>query len=270
VASRSKVTLGKLAKDWGNPPVANITRKMIEAWRTELQGRKGRGGAESMSDASINSYLLRLKGFLSWLVKEKYLREHPMAGIRLSRVKKTRREKFCTFEQRELLLKDPPSAEIDLILHLGFFGALRFGEMLAMPPSWLSPKEGGLMLSIQETPYWKPKDQEVRTIEVHPRLAACLAKHNMSKPFVLAPYRKIWRQPPKYRFNPKKAFKSYVTSLGLGWVTYHTLRHTCATHLAMKGAEMNEIAHFLGDSLRVTEETYIGLSPVSRTKIGEI
>jgi integrase len=267
--SIAEITLGKLAKDWGNPKVSTITRKKIEEWRAELQGRDGYGG-EKMSEASIGSYLRRLSGFLSWLVKEKHLREHPMAEIRLGRVKKTRREKFCTFEQRELLLKDPPTLEIEQILYMGFFAGLRFGEMLAMPPGWLTPKAKGLILTVQETSYWKPKDKECRSIEVHPRLAACFARHDLTGPFVLAPKKKIWRDAPKYRYNPKKAFKAYVASLGMPWVTYHTLRHSFATHLAMKGAEMIEIAHALGDSLRVVEETYIGLSPLSRGKIRSI
>ncbi len=268
----ARITLGKLAKDWGNPKVSMITRKKVEEWRSELQARSGRGGAEKMSDASVNSYLLRLKGFLSWLVKENYLREHPMEGIVLGRVKKTRRERFCTFKERELLLENPPSDEIDWILHIGFFSGLRFGEMLAMGESWITPKEGGLILTVQETPFWKPKDKECRSIEVHPRLKACLEKYGYKGKgtFLLAPRKSKWPKPPKYRYNPKKAFKTYCESKGLGWVSYHTLRHTFASHLAMKGAEMVEIADALGDSLRVTEETYIGLSAITRTKIGAI
>ena len=127
-----------------------------------------------------------------------------------------------------------------------------------------------MILTVQETALWKPKDKEVRSIEVHPRLQTKLANQDMTKQFVLAPFKEVWRKAPAYRYNPKKSFKAYVTKLGLPWVTYHTLRHTFATHLAMKGAEMIEIAHALGDSLRVVEETYIGLSPVSRTKIAAI
>lgn len=231
------VTLGRLARDWNNPKVSAITTKMIKDWKLELQARKGRGDAEKMSDASIHSYLLRLKGFLSWLVNTNKLRVHPMEGMRFGRVKKTRREKFCTVQERERLLNRPPNAEIDFILHVGFFAGLRFGEILAMGESWLSPKEGGLILTVQETPFWKPKDKECRSIEVHPRLEEFLNRYGYKGKgmYLLAPYKDEWRKPPKYRYNPKKVFNRYCKEKDLEWVTYHTLRHTFASHLAMKG-----------------------------------
>jgi integrase len=259
----TRKTLKKLAKEWGDPKVSAISKKMVQDWRAELKERPGLV-AEKMSEASIGSYLRRLSGFLSWLVKRNDLREHPMKDIRLGRVKKTKREKFCTFEERETLLENPTCAEYDLILHLGFFAGLRFGEMLAMEPGWLTPKEGGWILTVQETAVWKPKDKECRSIEVHPRLQRCLDLRGSKEGFVLAPYKSEWREAPKYRYNPKKGFRNYVEGKGLRWVTYHTLRHSFATHLAMKGVPLVVIAGLLGDSLRVTEETYVGLAPGSQ------
>lgn len=261
--------LGRLARDWGNPRVTDITRKRVEQWRSELQSRPGLVG-KTMSEASIGSYLRRLSGFLSWLVREKHLRQHPMDGIRLGKVRKTRRERFCTVEERELLLATPPNIDVAWILHLGFFAGLRFGEMLAMQESWWTPKDDGWVLTVQETPFWKPKDKECRTIEVHPRLAAFVKTHGLSKPFVVAPHAKKWKNPPAERFNPKKSFKGHAARVGLGWVSYHTLRHSFATHLAAKGATIVEIAQILGDSLRVTEDTYIGYAPVSRSVLSEV
>ncbi len=190
--------LEALAREWGNPRVSAIDRKKVEQWRSALQARAGRGGSpgdeRKMSDASIVSYLRRLSGFLSWLVRERHLRSHPMEGIKLGQVRKTRRERFCTVEERELLLADPPSEEVNWILHLGFFAGLRFGEMLAMQASWWTPREGGgWVLTVQETPFWKPKDKECRTIEVHPRLAEFANTHGLRKPFVVAPTRRSGR-----------------------------------------------------------------------------
>lgn len=263
----TRQTLTKLANDWGNPKVAAITRQKVDAWRAALQERKGLVG-EKMSDASVGSYLRRLRGFLSWLVKNGHLRQHPMAGIRLGRVKKTRREQWCTVEQRELLLSDPPSVEIDLILHLGFFAGLRFGEMVAMEWSWLVEKSTGWVLSVTPGAVWQPKDKEIRAVEVHPRLLEALREAGWkTKGYVLAPKKRVWKALPAYRFNPKKGFASYVRKRGLPWVTYHTLRHSFATHLASSGAPMIEVAQALGDSLRVTEQNYIGVCPMVRSRI---
>jgi integrase len=277
--------LGPLARDWGNPRVADITRKKVEQWRAELQLRPGiaaQTGRLVMSEASINSYLRRLHAFLSWCVAERYLRANPMDGIRLGRVRKTRRERFCTVEDRERLLAHYPDCgrqgwencqesneAVAWILHLGFFAGLRFGEMLSMQASWWTRKGDGWLLTVQETPFWKPKDKECRTIEVHPRLAEFVKTHGLSKPFVVAPHKTVYPTPPRERYNPKAAFKSHVRSVGLGWVSYHTLRHSFATHLAAKGATIVEIAAMLGDSLRVTEQNYIGYAQ-SRSVLADI
>jgi integrase len=267
----SRKVLERLARDWGNPRVAAIDRKKVEQWRSAMQVRQGNCGRPQMSDASIIAYLWRLSGFLTWLVKERHLRTHPMKEMRIGQNKKTKRERFCTVDERERLLSNPPSDELNWILHLGFFAGLRFGEMLAMQASWWTPREGGgWVLTVQQTPFWKPKDKECRDIEVHPRLRAFVEAHGLAEPFVLAPEKQVWKEAPDYRWNPKRSFHRHAASVGLGWVTYHTLRHSFATHLAGRGARMIEIAQMLGDSLRVTEETYIAYSPVSRSVLAEV
>lgn len=269
-AFEAKRTLVALSKEWGNPLVSAITRARIEAWRKDLKTRAGKKEGSKMSDASIGSYLRRLRGFLSWLVDQKFIREHPMAGFYLGRVKRTRREEFCTVEQREVLISGVECFEHDLILHLGFFAGLRFGEMLAMDRDWLTVAGEKLILTVQATEHWKPKDKEVRSIEVHPRLKDCLHRGGNHAGYVLAPYKKVWKDPPAFRFNPKKSFKAYLEKKGMAWASFHTLRHSFATHLALAGVPMVEIAGLLGDSLRVTEETYVGYSPATKSGIGKI
>jgi site-specific recombinase XerD len=48
---------------------------------------------------------------------------------------------------------------------------------------------------------------------------------------------------------------------GVPFVTYHTLRHSFATHLAEKGKSMKDIAAYLGDDISTTEKHYIAFSP---------
>lgn len=266
----SKKTLERVIKEWGDPPVAAITKERIIAWRLDLASREGYRG-EKMSEASVTSYLRRLSGFLTWLVTNKHIRQHPMRDIHMPRVKKTRREKFCTVKQRDRLLEDDSAPEnVRFILHFGFLAGLRFEEMLAMDESWIEVVGRKWLLTVKATKHWKPKDAEARTIEMHPRLVAFMRNHGIRRPFLLEPDKKVWKEAPNYRFNPKKAFKAFVKTHGLGWVSYHTLRHSLATHMAMAGAPMVEIAAVLGDSLRVTEETYVGYAPKTRGTITRI
>lgn len=266
----TKHLLNSLADEWGNPPLRKITKERVLAWWKELRERPGRVAGSTMSEASIKSYLLRLKGFLSWAVETGRLREHPMRDIRIGRVRKTRRHLFCTIEQRERLLADPPSEEIDFILHVGFFAGLRFEEMLAMTPDWISGDPGRLVLSVLPSEVWKPKDEEVRSIPVHPRLEAFLERYGRRRPYMLRPDKKEWKAAPGFRFNPKRQFKAYVVRRGLPWVNFYTPRHSFATHLASSGAPMIEIATMLGNSVKVCEESYAGFSPRAQSTIGRI
>lgn len=256
----TRVTLEALVKHWGDPPVATITKEMILSWRAALGERKGLVD-DKMSEASIGSYLRRLRGFLSWLVRNKQIRDHPMRDIKLGRVKKTRREKFLTVGEREILLAGATNEEIAFILHFGFFAGLRFEEMLAMEASWITEGANHQVLNIERTSHWQPKDKEARVVVLHPRVSAFLKDYGLRKPFMLRPDRRVWKEAPNYRYNPKKAFKAYVASKGLPWVSYHTLRHSFATHMAMAGAPMVEIAAALGDGVKVVEETYVAYSP---------
>lgn len=269
-SNTTKKCLEALCDEWGNPRVTAISSAKIEAWRQALRKRPGMGEAQTMSEASIASYLMRLRGFLSWCVKKKHLREHPMASMRIGRVKKTRVDRFCTLEEREKLLADPPNEEIGLILHVGFFAGLRFEEVLAMTPDWIVGRPGNLVISVEENEHWKPKDGEARMIPMHPRLEAFLEDYGMRRPYLLRPDKKEWKAPPKYRYNPKRALKNYAARCGLGWISYYTLRHTFATHLAMAGAPIAEIAGLMGNSIQVCQDNYVGFSPAFRSRVTDI
>ncbi len=46
-----------------------------------------------------------------------------------------------------------------------------------------------------------------------------------------------------------------------GGVTFHTLRHSFASHAVMRGVDLYTVAQLLGDSLKMVEDTYAHLSP---------
>ena len=270
--SHSENTLNRLCSEWHNPKLYEISETKIKAWRADLATRQGRGGKD-MSPATIDTYTRVLKGFLTWCLESNRITTHPMKAIKLGRIKRTRRQEFCTREEREKLLADPPSEHLDFIMHFGFFAGLRIGEMLAMEPDWIfisTDKKHG-SITVQKTQYWQPKDKEMRTIELHPRLMSFIERYGIRSPFMLAPHKKLWKDAPAYRFNPKKQLANHVKNCEISThVTYHTLRHSFATHLAMGGVQMVDIATLLGDELKVVEETYVGYSPVGRDVVSRL
>ena len=266
---KAEGVLSNINEQLKNPTLDAITHKTIIDWKTWKKSQSGHKN-KLISDSSVDNYMRILIAFLTWCVETKRLKKNPTKRIKLSKIKKVQQTQFCTTTERDLLLNDPPTDEINFILHFGFYAGLRFGEMLAMEPNWIniSPDGKSGVLSVQKTDYWTPKDKELRQIPLHKKLITFIGSYGMRKPFMLAPYRKEWKPEPNYRFNPKKSFKSHVTKTGVSPCTYHTLRHSFATHLAQAGVSMKDIADLLGDDIIVTERHYIAFTPATHGIIG--
>lgn len=275
-----KVILDGFMNRMGNPRVTDISREMILEWRVLLATSGGTAtSVKRCSQTSMTSYLIVLKAFLNWCVRERILRKSPAVDLgKQATVRKTRRQEFHTLEERERLLVKSGKDYVDLIVRLGFFAGLRIGEMLVINPDWIYISADGLhgSLRVQATPIeltdgskvlWEPKTARgVRTIPIHPRLLEFLKDYGMRRPYLLAPDKTLFPPDEKQslRFDAKKALANHAKAQGVKKTGYHMLRHSFGTHLAMGGAPMAEIAGLLGNTVKVCEDAYAGYSP--RTK----
>jgi integrase len=287
-----KVVLDAFMEDMGNPRADEITAAMVEKWRAMLASRDRRYGmaakcgrkqqqrdereAKHLSGTTIRSYTITLRAFVNWLRQERILRHDPMSRLaKQTRVATTRRHEFLTEDERERALADTlATPDVRLILHLGFLAGLRDAEMLALTPDWIWISEDGQRgtLTVQQTPIrhkdgslgvWRPKTREMRTVPLHPRLLALLKSHGLQRPFVIAPGKEFWpgETMNSKRYDAKKALHGIAKRAGLPKLNFHIMRHSFATHLAMKGVPLAEIAGLLGDTLSVTEKHYAGFCP---------
>jgi integrase len=284
-----KVILDSFKDATGNPRVDAIDGKLIDAWRAVLAETGGKRG-KPVSLATLKSYTVTLRAFLSWAVEKKLIRVHPLPRMeRHMRVGATRVQGFLTEEDREKLLAAEAPDYVKLILLLGFLAGLRDSEMLALNPKWIWISEDGTRgtLTVQATPIvfaakrrkpgdaipavapplrtgmWQPKNRKKRSIPLHPRLLEFLKEYGLRSPWLLAPEKVEWpgEEMNAKRFEAKKALAGVAKRAGVGRVTFHMLRHSFATHLVMKGVTLADVAGLLGDSLKVTEEHYAGYAP---------
>ena len=261
----------------GNPRVKDITKQTIVNWRTLLATTGGTAkSTRPVSQTSMTSYLIVVKAFFNWCVKEHLLRINPAVDMgKQSTVRRTRRQEFHTLEEREKILARPGKDYVALINHLGFFAGLRDGEMLVINPDWIyiSPDRSHGSIKVQPTMIeltdgtkvlWEPKTARgVRTIPMHHRLIAFLDDYGMRKPYLLKPDGPLFPTDDKksLRFDPKASLKNHAKLCGVKHTGYHMLRHSFGTHLAMGGAAIAEIAGLLGITMKVAEESYAGYSP---------
>lgn len=249
-----------------------LARKLGKAGGT---GTAAEVKAKPLSGTTIKTYTITLRAFVNWLLKEGIIQQDPMANLkRQTRVAATRKNEFLPMEDRERVMDQEAEVDVDIILHAGFFEGLRDSEILAMTPDWIwiSPEQDRGTISVQETPViysdgthgvWKPKVLHIRTIPMHPRFLACLKKHGLRRPFLVAPHKERWPAHDKNskRYDAKKSLHAIAKKARVKKLNFHMMRHTFATLLAMSGVPLVEIAALLGDTLAVTEKYYAGYSP---------
>ncbi|MGC6458989.1 MAG: tyrosine-type recombinase/integrase [Akkermansiaceae bacterium] len=242
--------------------LSSITKKDILTWKASLAERMGYNGSK-LDGSTVNTYLTMLKAFFNWCVDEGFISSSPMEKVKIPKPSKQRPIRFLTREQGRLLLENAPNEDYALILNLGLFAGLRFGEINAIKSDWITYSDDGkrAMITVQaEEGVWNPKDKHLRQIPIPPALINFLRPYKDKDGYLFSPYKKHWGE--KYRTNPKKGFKAYMEKQGFGFVTYHVLRKSFATQLHMSGVSIGKIAKLLGDDERTTLKHYIGFVPV--------
>ena len=243
-----------------------ITKDHIEKWRQAKAKTKSKRTGRKLSKSTVDTYMNILKGLFTWCVDEKMISETPFAKITIKKPKRTKPVKFYTFEERDKMLQNPPDEDCEFILHFGFFAGLRFEEINAIEADWIQGNE----LEVQKTNHFKPKDKELRGVPINNKLRDFLKRYGTKKKFMYKPNKTTWVPTPTnpYRYDPIRRMKKYVEkTCGIDQFSfsYHKLRASFATHLAMKGTPIATIADLLGDDFSTTEKNYIGKMPTNNS-----
>lgn len=180
---------------------------------------------------------------------------------------RTRRDRYLTeLEAERLLAACPP--QLLCPVALGLFAGLRIDEMLHLRPGFDVDVALGL-LTVQVQPGWRPKNGKRRHVPIAPPLRPLLEHH-------LSAYASEEWLTPSIRdgarcFNRDTFgmhFETIVRNAELvtgrkdpKGVVFHTLRHTFASWLIMRGVDLYTTAQLLGNSLKMIEGTYGHLAP---------
>lgn len=270
--------LRQICEDLGNPKLNELTETKLVEWAKALRARncrvalrpgekpkekiKERKG-KHVSDSTVAAYSRMFRAFINWIHANGRILKNPAKKLPSGKSKKTKKARFVTFLQRDLMLETVTRPDLAFIYHVGFLAGLRFGEILAMEPDWLWFNEEGTQgtIFVQETEFWKPKDREARAVHMPPLLVEFLSNWPIEGRFVLMPQKTVFPKPPKYRYDPSTSFQKHAANCGAARFSYHDLRHSYGAHLIERGATVAEVAALLGDDVTVTEKHYAGLRP---------
>ncbi|MCX6554438.1 MAG: tyrosine recombinase, partial [Candidatus Aminicenantes bacterium] len=222
--------------------------------------QEGRRGGAVASQAHLISVL---KSFYRYLLKDDCLDSNPLANLALPK-KWLRLPNYLAIEEVFRLLDAPDAATIigkrdKAILELMYASGLRISEVVQLKLLDVYLDEGFLRVA--------GKGGKERIVPFGASARECLVNYlENGRPKLLK------------RANPEQVFLNYVgtifTRQGLwkliraygqkiglpGRLTPHVLRHSFATHLVEKGADLRSVQMLLGHSSIATTEIYTHLA----------
>lgn len=243
--------------------VKDFDKSVIRDYKQALSEYKTRQNSE-MAVRSRNHHLTVLRAFLRYLIQEEEMDVYP--PDRIKRFKEEQRQvKVLTAEELERLLDAPDSEKRDgkrdkAILELFFSTGLRLAELRS-----LSVKD--LNFHTREISV-RGKRSKIRVVFLSDRAVSALEAYmnsrvdHLSPLFIRHPEKAANIMPPGEEFRLSRIsiyniVKKYALAAGI--VTDpspHTLRHSFATTLLRKGADLRSVQEMLGHKDLSTTQIY--------------
>jgi integrase/recombinase XerD len=233
--------------------VEALTRADLEALVRELMG-------EGRSPASVARLVACVRGFYRFLVVSGVLVSSPAADLRAPRAWK-RLPKFLTPDEVERLVGTPdPSTPRGLrdraLIELLYATGLRVSELIALRPQDVN-LESRYLTTVG-------KGRKERLVPIGEEAADWVARYQRTaRPALLGA-----RRSPRLFVNARggagltrvgfwKILKQYGRQAGVGrTLSPHVLRHSFATHLLERGADLRAIQLMLGHADLSTTQIY--------------
>jgi len=206
-------------------------------------------------------------------------RQRPKATVRAAKKKKTRHN-ILTREQAARLLRVTKGSRLSAWVAIGFYGGLRMGEVIHLRTDRdVDLQAGELRVQGRKGDHpWTPKGNRPREVPMNTPLSRWVARHIQDG---YAGERYLFR-------NLQGADRPMSLETGARWtaeafsaagiryggrrgdaLSYHSLRHTFGSWLAMQGISPKAIAELMGNTVEVVLSTYLHLYPGERKRAVE-
>lgn len=258
----------------------DVTGAHFTAFQVEMTSR--------YAPNSLSAYLTRVGAVYKWAQsrEDRAAREqkrvprilHSPIDSETLPSSRTNRTRYLSESEAERLLAATPATMLFPVA-CGLLAGLRIEEALHLrPPPFDIDLERGLLI-IQARDGWQPKNGKMRHVPIADDLRPILEMH-------LERYAsEQWMCPsilnPRLPFADntfRQHFAKVVENAGLvagrvkeEGVVYHTLRHTFASWLVMRGVDLYSVSQLLGNSLKMVELVYAHLAPdFKRAAMGKL
>ena len=233
---------------WAKPKrLGDVRKATIQDFVTHLLER-------GLAKTTVNNYLRDISAFYGHAIKdlEIYSGKNPVVGVKRLRVEDSA-PPFLTLDEIDRLLVEARAHSDNLhwFCGLGVYAGLRLGEIVGC--RWEYFDWNAKLLNLPSAEGATLKSHRGRSVSLAEKLIAILKPH-AQPPGYLFESRNGSGGKCKYRYNPKKAFKTVAARAGLPQVTPHWLRHTFCTQLGLAGVPVSVIQKEAGHSdIKVTQ-----------------
>jgi len=234
--------------------IRNLERLVCPVWIFDLNVEtmdsfKTLRAKEVKSPTTVNIELRALKAMINRAIKWKYLPYFETSDIEYLVV-----EDKITFLEDDEIKKLLAASEglFRNILLVGLYAGMRLGEVLNLEWDNLDFKSNFIKIMSKKT--WKTKTGKTRIVPMHPNIRKALEPMKQQRGYVF----KTSNGNKLIITDVAHRFKRLVKKAGIKYCTYHTLRHTFATHLLRKGVDIYRVSKLLGhSSVKVTEKVIV-------------
>jgi integrase/recombinase XerC len=224
----------------------------------DLRGFLARRRSEGLAPASLARDVSALRGLLGWLRRSEGLACDAVAALKSPKQPRRLPRAVPVQDVRELVdvvgdaAAVPWVAARDTAVLLLLYGAgLRIGEALALT---------GGVLPLGDTLLVTGKRNKTRVVPILPQVRAAIMSYVAACPFAVAPGQPLFRGVrggPLDAGTVRRAVQGARGVLGLpASASPHALRHSFATHLLARGADLRQLQELLGHASLSSTQIY--------------
>ena len=199
-----------------------------------------RARKKPLAPATLNRYGASLSAVITWAIRKRVAPKgyvHPCRSVE-RRTENNEKTRFLSDDERDRLLKACKASRwprLYVLVLMALTTGARKGELLGL--RWAD-----VDLERREALLRTTKNSDQRVLPLSPPVVAELER------FKDKPAARLFASPrdKERAFTFQGAFDDALKAASIRGVTFHTLRHSCASSLAKNGATLIEIADLLG------------------------
>lgn len=228
------------------------TQLMIRSWVLSLMD-------DAISARTVNRKIASLKSFFKFLLKREVIEKNPTARIRSLKTQKelpsfADEREFSAYLNSGVFVDSFEGRRDQLVLELLYGTGIRQAELLGLKVSDINKSQSTIKVL--------GKRNKERVIPISNSLMILAEKYIYEKNHVFSHDQNSYLivnkdGGPAYPMLVYRVVKKYLTDVSsLDKKSPHALRHTFATHLLNKGADLNAVKDLLGHSSLAATQVY--------------